>query len=161
METALNAVWDGSPRAGERIHVIGAGVVGCLVAICAAQIPGAEVTLADVLPERAALAEALGVAFATPDSLAATPTSSSTPAAMLTGCARRWPWPGMEARIVELSWYGSAEVALPLGEAFHSRRLTLQSSQVGQVAAVMRPRWSYARRLAKALDLLRDPCSTG
>ena len=157
METALNAVWDGGPRVGERIHVIGAGVVGCLVAHLCGRIPGAEVTLADLLPERAALAEALGVAFARPEALAPDADlvfhASGHPAGLRTALATA----GLEARIVELSWYGTAEVALPLGEAFHSRRLTLQSSQVGQVAAMMRPRWSCARRLAKALELLREP----
>jgi len=157
METALNAVWDGSPRAGERIHVIGAGVVGCLVAHLCGQIPGAEVTLADVLPERALLAEALGVTFATPDSLTTDADLVFHASGHADGLRTALAMAGQEARIVELSWYGSAEVALPLGEGFHSRRLTLQSSQVGQVAAVMRPRWSYARRIAKALDLLHAP----
>lgn len=157
METALNAVWDAAPRAGERIHVVGAGVVGCLVAYLCGRIPGTEVTLADVAPGRAAIAAALGVGFASPDALAPDADlvlhASGSPAGLRTALAVA----GMEARIVELSWYGTAEVALPLGEAFHSRRLTLQSSQVGQVAPVMRPRWTYARRLAKALDLLCDP----
>lgn len=157
METALNAVWDAAPRAGERIHVVGAGVVGCLVAYLCGRIPGTEVTLADIAPGRAAIAAALGVGFAPPDALAPDADlvlhASGSPAGLRTALAVA----GMEARIVELSWYGAAEVPLPLGEAFHSRRLTLQSSQVGQVAPVMRPRWSYARRLAKVLDLLGDP----
>jgi threonine dehydrogenase-like Zn-dependent dehydrogenase len=157
METALNAVWDGPPRAGERIHVIGGGVVGCLVAYLCGRLPGVEVTLADLRAERAPLAAALGVAFATPEALAPDADlifhASGHPAGLRTALATA----GQEARIVELSWYGTAEVALPLGEAFHGRRLTLQSSQVGQVAASMRPRWPYARRLAKALELLRDP----
>ena len=157
METALNAVWDGAPRAGERIHVIGGGVVGCLVAHLCAQLPGSEVTLADVLPERAALAEALAVRFAAPEALVLDADlvfhASGHPAGLRTALATA----GLEARIVELSWYGSAEAVLPLGEAFHSRRLTLQSSQVARVAPAMRPRWSHARRLAKALQLLREP----
>jgi threonine dehydrogenase-like Zn-dependent dehydrogenase len=157
METALNAVWDGGPHAGERIHVIGGGVVGCLVAYLCGHIPGAEVTLADPLPEREAIAGALGVTFALPEALAVEADlvfhASGHPGGLRTALATA----GLEARIVELSWYGSAEVAVSLGEAFHSRRLTLQGSQVGQVAAMMRPRWSHARRLAKALDLLCDP----
>jgi threonine dehydrogenase-like Zn-dependent dehydrogenase len=157
MEAALNALWDASPRAGERIHVIGAGVVGCLVAWLCGRIPGAEVTLADVLPERAAVAAALGVWFARPEALASEADlvlhASGHPEGLRTALAVA----GLEARLVELSWYGTAEVALPLGEAFHSRRLTLISSQVGQVASAMRPRWSHGRRLVKALELLRDP----
>jgi threonine dehydrogenase-like Zn-dependent dehydrogenase len=64
---------------------------------------------------------------------------------------------GFEATVLELSWYGSADVPAPLGGAFHSQRLTLQSSQVGAVSASRRARWSHRQRLAKALDLLRDP----
>lgn len=157
METALNAVWDAAPRAGERIHVIGAGVVGCLVAYLCGCIPGAEVTLADLLPGRAGVAADLGVRFAAPEALAPDADlivhASGSPAGLRTALALA----GFEARIVELSWYGTREVALPLGEAFHNRRLVLQSSQVGQVAFAMRPRWSHARRMAKALELLRDP----
>ena len=157
METALNAVWDGAAAPGQGIHVIGAGVVGALVAWLCRQLPGAEVTLSDIAPERAALAAALGVAFALPETL---PTdadlvfhASGNPEGLRTALRLA----GFEARIVELSWYGSTPVSLPLGESFHSRRLTLQSSQVGTVAPTLRPRWPHARRLAKALELLRDP----
>jgi hypothetical protein len=66
------------------------------------------------------------------------------------GCA------GLEATIVELSWYGDAAVAAPLGGAFHANRLRLISSQVGQVSPLRRPRWSFVRRLDKALELLAD-----
>ncbi|MEK0085214.1 zinc-dependent alcohol dehydrogenase [Benzoatithermus flavus] len=157
METALNALWDAAPRAGERIHVIGAGVVGCLVARLCRQIPGAEVTLADILPERADVAVALDVAFAPPDRLAGDADLVLHASGQGEGLRTALAVAGREGRIVELSWYGTAEVALPLGEAFHSRRLTIASSQVGQVAPAMRPRWSHARRLAKALELLCDP----
>ena len=157
METALNAVWDAAAAPGQRIHVIGAGVVGALIAWLCARLPGAEVTLADIAPGRAVLAAALGVAFAHPDALAADADlvlhASGSPDGLRTALAVA----GLEARVVEVSWYGATEVVLPLGEAFHSRRLALISSQVGQVAPAMRPRWPHARRLAKALDLLRDP----
>jgi threonine dehydrogenase-like Zn-dependent dehydrogenase len=157
METALNALWDAAARPGERIHVIGAGVVGCLVAYLCGRIPGTEVTLVDLVPERAGIAAALGVAFAPPEGLAGEADlvfhASGNPNGLRTALAVA----GLEARIVELSWYGAADVPLPLGEAFHSRRLTIRSSQVGHVALAMRPRWSHARRMAKALELLRDP----
>lgn len=157
METALNAVWDAGAAPGQRIHVIGAGVVGALIAWLCTRLPGAEVTLADIAPGRQALATALGVAFASPDALTADADlvlhASGSPDGLRTALACA----GQEARVIEVSWYGAAEVALPLGEAFHSRRLTLLSSQVGQVAPAMRPRWPHARRLAKALELLRDP----
>jgi hypothetical protein len=64
---------------------------------------------------------------------------------------------GFEATVVEMSWFGDQPVSLPLGEAFHAKRLTLRSSQVGRVATAQRGRWTPRRRLAKALALLGDP----
>jgi hypothetical protein len=64
---------------------------------------------------------------------------------------------GVEASIVEVSWYGDTPVSIDLGGAFHSRRLKLLSSQVGQVSPSRRSRWSYRRRLEAALGLLQDP----
>lgn len=157
METALNAVWDAQALPGQLIHVIGAGVVGCLVAYLCARLPGAEVTLADLRPERAATAGALGAGFAPPEALPPEADLVIHASGSASGLRTALACAGLEARVVELSWHGTAEVALPLGEAFHSRRLALLSSQVGQVAPAMRPRWSHGRRLAKALELLRDP----
>ena len=156
METALNAVWDAAAAPGQRIHVIGAGVVGALIAYLCGRLPGAEVTLADVASERASLAVSLGVRFADPEELTdgadLVVHASGNPA----GLRRALAVAGNEACVVEVSWYGDAPATLPLGEAFHSRRLRVVGSQVGQVAAPMRPRWTHARRLAKALELLRD-----
>lgn len=157
LETALNALWDGAARPGERIHVIGAGMVGCLVAWLCARLPGADVTLCDILPGRAAMAAALGVPFASPDGLTGEADLVFHASGHAEGLRTALRLAGLEARIVELSWYGTGAVELPLGEGFHSRRLRLISSQVGLVAPALRPRWSHARRLAKALELLRDP----
>lgn len=157
METALNAVWDARALPGQRIHIVGAGVVGCLVAYLCARLPGAEVTLCDLRPERAATARALGAGFASPDALPPEADLVVHASGSASGLRTALACAGLEARVVELSWHGTAEVALPLGEAFHSRRLAILSSQVGRVAPAMRPRWSHGRRLAKALELLRDP----
>jgi len=156
METALNALWDGAPGPADRIAVIGGGVVGLLVARLAARLPGAEVTVVDIAPSRAELARALGARFATP---AAVPVECDLvfhTSGTAGGLATALRTAGEEATIVELSWYGTGEVAAPLGERFHSRRLRLVSSQVGKVAPSHRPRWSPARRLAAALALLDD-----
>jgi hypothetical protein len=156
METALNAVWDGAPGPADRIAVVGAGVVGALVGYLCARLPGAQVTLVDIDPSRAALARALGVGFSAPDHA---PTGCDIvfhTSASAAGLATAVALAGDEARIVELSWYGAGEIPIALGSAFHSRRLTLQSSQVGRVAPSHRARWSYARRLAAALTLLDD-----
>jgi threonine dehydrogenase-like Zn-dependent dehydrogenase len=157
METALNALWDAGVRPGDRVAVVGGGVVGCLVARLAAAIPGTETTLVDLDPARAALAVAFGAGFARPEDAPRDCDlvfhASGSPAGLSTALACA----GFEARVVELSWYGDAPVQAMLGGAFHSRRLSILSSQVGSVAAPRRARWTHARRLAKALDLLADP----
>ncbi len=157
METALNAVWDGGVGPGDRVAVVGAGLVGCLVASLAARIAGTEVTLVDVLPGRAAVAEALGCRFATPEDCPGDCDIVFHASASAPGLATAIAAAGTEAAIVEMSWYGEGTVAAPLGGAFHSQRLRLVGSQVGSVSPSRRPRWSYRRRLEKALDLLDDP----
>lgn len=161
METALNAIWDAQLRAGDRVCVVGAGVVGCLVAYLAARHPGTAVTMVDVDARKAAIVERLGAAFALP---AAAPEdcdvvlhASGAPAGVGTALAAA----GLEARVIELSWFGDQRVELPLGEAFHPRRLSLCSSQVGRLPPAQAPRWSHRRRLTMALSLLADPLLDG
>src|SRR6478672_7026609 len=157
METALNAVWDGAPGPANRIAVVGGGLVGLLVAYLCARLPGAEVTVVDIAPARAGLAHALGARFASPDSAPEDCDLVFHASGTAAGLATALRLAGEEASIVELSWYGSGEVAAPLGEAFHSRRLRLVSSQVGKVAPSHRVRWTHGRRLSAALALLKDP----
>jgi threonine dehydrogenase-like Zn-dependent dehydrogenase len=156
METVVNALWDAAPRVGDRVAVVGAGVIGALAAAVASRIPGAAVQLVDVNPDKAAIASALGVSFAVPN--VATPEADLVfhASASAEGLATALDLAGFEATIVELSWYGDREVAIALGEGFHSRRLRLVSSQVGAVATPRRARWDRRRRLALALDLLVD-----
>jgi NADPH:quinone reductase-like Zn-dependent oxidoreductase len=157
METAINGMWDATPGPGDHIAVIGAGLVGCLVAALAARLPGAEVELVDIDPTREAIAAAFGCYFATPEQ--ASPEAdlvvhaSGSPA----GLATAMTIAGFEATVLEMSWYGTQIVPLELGGAFHSRRLTLRSSQVGAVPAARRQCWPLRRRLILALSLLRDP----
>ena len=154
LETAINATWDAGPNIGDRVVVVGGGAVGCLVAWLLARMPGAEVTLVDVNPARSSVANALGVGFAVPDFApedADLVIHASGTAAGLTGSLRL---AGFEATVLELSWFGDRTVALPLGEAFHARRLTIRASQVGHVAASQRARWDTTRRLALAISLL-------
>lgn len=156
VETAINGLWDASAGPGDRIAVIGAGVVGCLAAALAARLPGAEVQLIDIDPARGKIADKLGCRFASPQQ--ADPEAdivvhtSGAPEGLTTALTIA----GFEATVLELSWYGTRVVPLELGGAFHSRRLILRSSQVGTVAANRRARWSHRRRLALALSLLRD-----
>lgn len=157
METALNAVWDSGASPASRIAVVGAGVVGCLVAYLTGRMPGTDVTLVDIAPARARVATALGVAFATPDQAPADCDVVFHASGAAGGLGTALAAAGDEATVVEMSWYGDGTVPVALGGAFHSRRLRLISSQVGKVANSQRSRWSHARRMSAALALLRDP----
>ena len=158
METALNALWDSGAGPGDRIVVVGAGLVGLLVAYLAVGLPGADVTVVDLDASRQPIAESFGARFATPGDFGSPGDADVVfhASAAAAGLGVALGAAALEARVVELSWYGDGDVPAPLGGAFHSRRLTLVSSQVGQVAPTRRPRWSYGRRLAKALELLGD-----
>lgn len=156
METALNGLWDAAVGPGDRVCVIGAGVVGLLTAYLAASIPAVSLVVIDPDARKAEPARALGLAFRSgPEGLADFDVvlhASGNPDGLRTGLGLA----GFEATILELSWFGDREVSLPLGEAFHARRLTLRSSQVGAVSPSRRSRWSHRRRLETALSLLAD-----
>ncbi|HXQ05540.1 MAG TPA: zinc-binding alcohol dehydrogenase [Bradyrhizobium sp.] len=156
METALNAVWDAAPGPADRIAIVGAGVVGSLVAYLCGRIPGTEVTLVDINPARAELAKTLGVSFAKPETAKGDCDLVIHASGHAAGLGTALALAGEEATVLELSWYGDASVAAPLGGGFHSRRLRLVSSQVGRIAPSHRPRWTHGRRLAAALALLAD-----
>ncbi len=161
VETAVNALWDAAPLVGDRVAVVGAGMVGCCVARLLAGMPGVEVTLVDVDPTRGEVAAALGVGWASPDQAAGllggacdlvVHTSASS-----AGLQLSLDLLVEEGTVIDLSWYGDAETRLSLGAAFHSRRLTVRASQVGVVARARRGRRTTADRLRLALQLLRDP----
>lgn len=157
METAVNGLWDGAPRPGDRIAVVGAGTIGCLIAALAARIPGTRVELIDIDSRRAAIAAALGCGFARAEMAQGDADLVIHASADPSGLATCLRLAGFEATVLEMSWYGDRAVAVPLGEDFHARRLTLRASQVGEVATARRARWTRRRRLALALDLLADP----
>ena len=157
METAVNVLWDARPSAGDRIVVIGAGVVGLLVAWLCRHMPGASVTVVDTNPAREVIAQELGVSFLTKPPRDANADLVIHASGQPEGLTSALAVAGIEATIVEASWYGSRSVLLPLGEAFHSRRLTLRSSQVGRLPPDRASRWNPRRRMQLALELLRDP----
>ncbi len=157
LETALNGVWDARPHLGDRITVIGGGTVGLLSAWLASRIPGCAVELVDTNPDREAQARALGVPFALPESAARDADVVIHASGSPKGLELALGVAGVEATIVELSWFGDQSVSLPLGGAFHSRRLTITASQVGRVSPAQRGRWDTRRRLQLALSLLQDP----
>ena len=156
METAINGLWDAAPAVGARVAVIGAGAVGLLSASLLSQIPGIELEVVDIAPAKDAICQQLGLRCVRPE--AATPDcdlvlhASGAPA----GLELALGLAGFEATIIELSWYGDRVVPLGLGGRFHNARLRIQSSQVGNVAASQRSRWSYRRRMELALRLLGD-----
>lgn len=156
METALNALWDAPPRIGDRIAVIGCGVVGALVARLAADHPGVRVQVIDINARKAKLASALGLPFVSPDEAKGEVDMVIHASGHPDGLRTAFALAGFEATILDLSWYGDREVTLPLGEDFHSRRLKLVSSQVGTIAPAMRLRRSHRDRMALALRLLAD-----
>jgi threonine dehydrogenase-like Zn-dependent dehydrogenase len=157
VETAVNALWDAAPLIGDRVTVVGAGMVGCCVARLLARFPGVRLQLVDVDPARAEVAAALGVEFATPDDAEGGRDLVVHASATAAGLQRSLSLLRAEGTVIELSWYGDREVTLSLGGTFHSGRLTVRSSQVGTVSPARQGSRSYADRLALALDLLHDP----
>jgi hypothetical protein len=157
METALNATWDAAPGPFGRIAVVGAGVVGALVGFLCARIEGAEVTLVDVDSSRDAIAWGFGLDFAKPEEAPADCDFVFHTSATAEGLATALGIAGDEATVLELSWYGSGNVAVPLGGAFHSRRLKLISSQVGKVAPSHRAAFTHRQRLEAAIKLTAHP----
>lgn len=156
VETAVNVLWDAAPRSGDRVAVVGAGTVGCVVAWLAARIIATEVELIDVDEHKAAAANALGVPFRSPAAARRDADVVIHTSGRGAGLTTALELAGTEATIVEASWYGDDAPSVPLGGAFHSRRLTLKSSQVGAVAAAQRARWNHARRMELVMRLLAN-----
>lgn len=153
VETALNALWDARPRLGDRVTVIGAGMVGCAVAALLTGFPGVDAQLVDSNPNRADVATALGAPFALPEQARSGRDLVVHASASEAGLATGLRLLARHGELLELSWYGDQAVRVPLGERFHAERLVLRSSQVGTVA---HPRRGFAERMALALELLTD-----
>ncbi|MEI2386285.1 zinc-binding alcohol dehydrogenase [Breoghania sp. JC706] len=156
MQTALTATWDARPAPGDHISVVGGGVIGLLTAWLCAKIPATSVELVDVNGTRARLAEDLGLSFATPDRARADNDLVIHASASEAGLETALSLAGDEALVLEMSWYGEKPVKVPLGGAFHSRRLRIAASQVGRIPADHRARWDFARRNRTAIALLDD-----
>lgn len=157
LETAVNALWDARPLVGDRAAVVGAGMVGLCVARLLAGHPGVTVTVVDSDPTRAEQAEALGARFARPGDapidLDLVVHASGTGAGLQTSLDLLAP----DGVVTDLSWYGDAPVELRLGGRYHSARLGVRASQVGEIAEARRGRRTHADRRALALRLLADP----
>jgi threonine dehydrogenase-like Zn-dependent dehydrogenase len=156
LETAINAVWDCQPQIGDRVTVIGGGTVGCLVAWLVGRIVGCRVQLVDINPHRASIARALGLSFAAPAEAAQEADLVIHASGSREGLEVALQLAGFETTILEVSWYGDQSVPLPLGGAFHAKRLKIVSSQVGTIALSQRSRWNNGRRMRLGLELLAD-----
>ncbi len=156
METALNAIWDSGAAPGDRITVIGAGIVGLLTAYLATRLPATDVSVIDPLAQREPICQALGTTFAVTAKAEGGSDIVFHTSATAEGLNTAIAVAGHEATIVEMSWYGDRQISVALGGRFHSQRLKLIASQVGAIAPSHRARWSHARRLATALHLLSD-----
>lgn len=157
VETAVNVLWDAAPLLGDRLTIVGAGTVGCCIARLAVGVPGIDVALVDVDPTRRALADRLGASFVDPASAPRDRDLVIDASGSEDGLRLALETVGDDGEVIEASWFGDRPVSLPLGADFHSRRLTIRSSQVGAVAARRRDRRTTRDRLALALELLRDP----
>jgi 2-desacetyl-2-hydroxyethyl bacteriochlorophyllide A dehydrogenase len=155
VETALNVVLDAAPRIGERVAVFGQGVVGLLITQLLRRTGVSHLVVIDPLEHRRALALEVGADIALgpgepiPEVDVAIEVSGN--AAALEQALKSLAFGGS---VVVASWYGTKPVSVPLGGPFHRRRLRLVSSQVGTIDAALQPRWSHARRIAAARDLL-------
>jgi len=156
METAVNGLWDAGIGVGDRISVIGAGVIGALIAGLAAAVPGTDVELVDIDARKAFLGPALGVTFCAPEAARGDRDRVFNASASAAGLDTALTLAGFEASVLEMSWYGEQTVNVALGGAFHSQRLTLRSSQVGAVSPSRRAKRDHRSRLALALSLLAD-----
>ncbi|BEL07504.1 zinc-binding alcohol dehydrogenase [Actinoplanes sichuanensis] len=155
VETAVNAVWDAAPQIGDRITVIGGGMVGASVAAVLSGLPATDVELIDIDPGRESLAESLNIRFAAPDAARDGRDLVIHASATEAGLEKGLELLRAEGTLVELSWFGDRRISVPLGENFHSRRLTIRSSQVGGITPGRNR--GYAERFQVALELLKDP----
>jgi len=157
VETALNALWEAGPRLGDRVAVVGGGLLGGTLATLLTKFPLGRLELVDVDPAKKRIATALGVDFAHPNDAQPDCDIVFHCSATSDGLQRSLQLAGDEAEIIELSWYGDNPVHVPLGEDFHARRLSIIASQVAVVAKARRHRRSTQERLETAVGLLEDP----
>lgn len=157
VETAINALWDCAPRIGDRIAVVGAGIIGASVAALLRRFPLARLQLVDPDPSKRDLAAALGVEWAHPDDAITECDIVYHASATEEGLAGSLAQLGDEGDLVELSWYGTDSPSVPLGLDFHARRLRIRGSQVGTIAASRRARRSHGDRMHLVFSALGDP----
>jgi threonine dehydrogenase-like Zn-dependent dehydrogenase len=156
METAVTAAWDSGVALGERVLVVGFGIVGSLIARIFGLGPAVDLEIAEKRPDRRRLAESMGFrATGRPsaESFDVAFDTSGTPAGLQTAIDSV----GVEGRVVAVSWFGAEPVRLDLGGSFHSRRKRIIGSQVSRIPGSLRPRWDIRRRTELVFRLLERP----
>jgi NADPH:quinone reductase-like Zn-dependent oxidoreductase len=157
-ETALNAIWDAEPAPGARLLVLGAGLLGCLIAAFLSRLHGSgSVDVTDKLAEPGVALAEFPVTFLSTGASRDDYDVAFHSTASASGLQAAIDALGFEGEVIELSWFGARPVPLALGGAFHSRRLAIRSSQVGQVARPRRASTTHRQRLEAALGMLADP----
>ncbi len=170
VETAVNSLLDAAPRLGERVVVIGQGVVGLLITQLARRAGASLVITSDLYEKRRQLSRSAGadlVVDPAAESLAEHVSAltggvgadvvieaSGQPSALDDAVAAA----AHEGRVVVVSWYGTKRVELALGSGFHRKRLTLKSSQVSNLDPSLTPRWNVLRRRELAVRYLGELC---
>ncbi len=157
VEVAINALWEAGPRLGDRVAVVGGGLVGGVLATLLRKYPLGRLQLVDADPEKRKLAETINVDFAEPENAKSDNDIVFHCSASNEGLKLSLQLAGDDSDVIELSWFADKEVTLPLGEDFHARRLNIRSSQVGAVALPRRHRRTNAQRLEQAAIELKDP----
>jgi 2-desacetyl-2-hydroxyethyl bacteriochlorophyllide A dehydrogenase len=163
VETALQVCLDAAPRLGETVVVVGLGAVGILVAALLVRT-GAVVLGSESEPARRAAAAAFGVRAVDPDEVQEVVAAETSQGADLVVEASGNPGAlastlgvlAHEGTALVCSWYGTKPVSLPLGAAFHRRRLALRSTQVSTLPAALTARWDRRRRTELAWRLARE-----
>ncbi len=157
VETAVNLVLDARPLVGERVVVVGQGVVGLATTSLLSRFPLAELWSVDPIESRRATSMQCGATRSFhPDELRElegvdlTIELSGTPAGLNLAINAT----GFEGRVVVGSWYGDEPVPVDLGTHFHRGRLKLISSQVSHLGPSLASRWSQKRRMEVAANAL-------
>jgi len=155
METALNAVWDSQVTVGDRVVIIGFGMIGALVTRLLSLLPAVQVYVVEVNEYRQELVQEMGFNLL-PKGMQDFDCSFHTSASS-SGLQQAIDLVGEEGTIIELSWYGARETTVQLGGNFHYQRKRIISSQVGQISSTKIARWTYKRRKKLVFDLLKNP----
>tara|TARA_B100001113_G_scaffold7774_1_gene6337 strand:- start:2368 stop:3336 length:969 start_codon:yes stop_codon:yes gene_type:complete len=154
METAINAMWDSKPSIGDKVYVVGAGIVGILMAYVLSSTFGINVTVIDSDKNKKKLCEFFNIDFENsmdcienPDIIYECSGNISVLSELINNST-------LETKICILSWYGKQQSKIKMGENCFSRRLEIIFSQVGNITALKSKKWNNLSRRALALQLL-------